>query len=68
MTNSDPRPDAVGGWRELLSDDRGRVEVPIDHPLVKALDKAVREKQEARERANPPVYVDPRSLPPMGAA
>ncbi|WP_283419254.1 hypothetical protein [Sphingopyxis sp. Geo48] len=51
-----------------MADDVGRAEVPIDHTLVKALNKAVREKREARERENPPVYVDPRSLPPMGAA
>lgn len=64
MSNDTP----MQGWRPILSDDRGRVEVSMDDPLVKALNKAVREKQEARERANPPVYVDPRSLPPMGAA
>lgn len=55
------------GWKALMADDVGRVEVPLDHPLVKALNKAVREKQEARERENPPAYIDPRSLPPMGA-
>lgn len=64
MSNDTP----MQGWRAILSDDRGRVEVPMDDPLVKALNKAVREKHEARERANPPVFVDPRDLPPMGAA
>ena len=37
-------------------------ELPMDHPLVKALNKSVREKQEAREREERRVYVDPRDI------
>lgn len=46
----------------LLKDDGFGCELPMDHPLVKALHKAVREKQEARERLERQHYVDPRDI------
>lgn len=66
-TASPPSP-SVSGIAGIANADIGRVELPMDHPLVKALHREVREKQEARERLERQYYVDPRDLPPMGAA
>lgn len=56
----DATPEQVS--RVFILDDGGGVTVPMDHPLVKAMHKSVREKQEAREREERRHYVDPRDI------
>ena len=55
-------PVPVSGIAGIANADVGRVELPMDHPLVKALHKEVREKQEAREALERRYYVDPRDI------
>lgn len=52
--------DWLRGWEQVDADERVAA-------IERDIDKLVRHKQAERERLNPPVYVDPRSLPPMGA-
>lgn len=61
-TASQPSQQAVSGIAGIANADVGRVELPMDHPLVKALHKEVREKQEAREALERRYYVDPRDI------